>query len=117
MNTTVEYKLHRPTGRYGEYRSTTRINHNGITGYIKISLVWFVGLGWYYAIELQGWAGPWVEGPGTFILNYSNDKRIWKKGKELSLCAQAAEIEATEMCEVYEITGLKFEPYILPRKI
>ncbi len=113
MNTAVEYK--RPgRNRYGEYRSTTFITSNGIAGNIKISLVWFNSLGWYYAIELSGWKIQRPM-PTAIILEHSNDRRIWRKGKELSLCAEAAEAEATRMCEAHGIIGLTFEPYILPR--
>lgn len=115
MNTQVTFRRPSHRNRYGEYQSKTLINCNGINGNIKISLVWFNSLGWYYTVELTGWKRQ-PPLPTKLIQDYSNDQRIWRKGKELSLCAKAAEEKATEMLAVHEITGVEFEPYILPRK-
>jgi hypothetical protein len=112
MNTQVEYK--RPgRNRWGRYKSTTLFNQNGITGHIYIDLTWFNRLGWYYSVELTGWDHKVKSGPGMIILEYSKDKTMWRRGKELPLCAEAAEVEATKMCEAHGIVGLKFEPYVL----
>lgn len=108
MNTAVKYK--RPgRNRYGEYQSLTFIQQDEIVGHIKISLVWFNGLGWYYSVELEGWNNR------VIIMEYSKNKDIWKRGKELPLCAQAAEDEARTMCEAHGLIGLNFMPYVLPR--
>lgn len=111
MNTAVEYK--RPgRNRYGHYKSVTHINQNGVVGHITIDLVWFNGLGWYYAVDLHGWR----EQTPRVVMSFSKNKAIWRHGKELPLCAQAAESEARSMCEKYGIIELSFQPYVLPRK-
>lgn len=112
MNTDVEYK--RPSHRtmHGEYRSVTHINQNGIVGHIEISLVWFNGLGWYYAINLQAWGG--YDKP-KIILDHLSSKNMWKHGKDVTLCSQAAEIAAKELCKKHGITAPNFSPYILPQ--
>lgn len=109
MNTNVEYK--RPgRNRYCEYQSVTFINQNNVVGHIKISIVWFRSLGWSYFIELECW------NIAHFILEHSNNKNIWKRRRELSLCAAAAEHEASEMLKSHGVIGLIFNPYILPQK-
>ena len=116
MNTKVKYK--RPgRNRWGEYKSQTFIHQNDITGHIYIYLVWFNGLGWYYSVELTGWNHKVKSGPGMVILDYSKGRMMWRHGKELPLCARAAEEEATKMCEAHGIIGLKFEPYTIKESL
>lgn len=116
MNTAVEYKRPSHRNRYGQYKSITQFQYNEIVGNIKIFLVWFNGLGWYYSVELQAtwWLGNELQ-PMKNILDFSKNTSMWKLGKQLPLCAQAAEDEARNMLEKYGVAGLNFMPYdILP---
>lgn len=113
MNTTVEYK--RPSHRtmHGEYESKTFFNQDGTAGNLKISLVWFNGLGWYYAIDLEAWND--CGATSRVILDYLNSKDMWREGRQLALCAQAAETAAKELCKKHGIAAPNFSPYVLPR--
>lgn len=113
MNTTVEYKRPSHRTKHGEYESKTFINQNDVVGHITIALVWFNGLGWYYAIDLEAW-GKSIAGR-RIILDYLNSKDMWRRGKDLTLCAQAAEKAAEELCKKHGIISLNFSPYVLPR--
>lgn len=115
MNTTVKYKRPSHLNKYGEYKSITNINQNDIVGHIEISLVWFNSLGWYSAINLIGWKRL-KNDLNSIVYNFAQSKKMWRHGKELSLCAEAAEAEAKEICNRYGITELEFAPYILPRQ-
>lgn len=106
MNTAVEYR--RPTHRnkYGQYKSLTLIANKSFVGHISISLVWFSGLGWYFSIELSG-----TTDLKDIIIDGMSSDYIWRKGKEVSKCAQEAELKAKEMLKENKVMNVEFAPY------
>ena len=117
MNTTVPYKRPSHLNRHGIYESITFCNRTK-AGYpyvkVRIALVWFNRLGWYYHVELEAHGEP---GKGQYLVDHSNDHTILSKGPELPLCAEAAEKTATSMLNNRGMGPLEFNPFELkPRE-
>lgn len=116
MNTKVPYKTPTHRNRYGRYVSRTFIkrHNNEIRVWATIVLVWFDALGWYYVLEIDA-----VDWRKTRHLERCFRKRmaskwgLWRTGKELELCAQAAEKAMRQLLKERKVTRARLKPYVL----
>ena len=109
MNTVVEYR--RPSIRtaYGQYVSNSIWKLPGWWHFrVKISLVWFNSLGWYFIVEIDG-----LREKDSVIVHGPESRKTWPKGQERDACSFAAEEEAKKMCADLGVTVDKFEPFVL----
>ena len=117
MNTTVPYRTPSHRNNTGKYESMTEIDQDGwIMASLKITLVWFVGMGWYYIVAFEGHKrNP----DGKLVGGWTHDSDVspsrWQKGPDVCLCAQAAEKSATDILTKHGITPPPFTPYTLGR--
>jgi hypothetical protein len=111
MNTEVPYKTPSCRNKYGRYRSRTYITPpppGFLLVQIDIHITWFNQLGWYYGVNL---ALSTLKQP--CILEFSDDRRTWRKGKELPICAEAAEKDVARLLFKHGISMPKLTPFTL----